>query len=127
MKRTLFFAVVALLLMTGCSPDTLNVTLRDGRIALNQTTLPEGEVTINVTNSGTIDHMVVILKTDAERLDIDPHTFMVPEEGLVGEIENIPAGKSASLKLDLTAGRYLIICNKPTHYTSGMHISFTVE
>ena len=44
-----------------------------------------------------------------------------------GEIPSIPAGKSASVTVELTPGKYVFICNVAGHYGLGMHTGFTVE
>jgi uncharacterized cupredoxin-like copper-binding protein len=34
---------------------------------------------------------------------------------------------TAPVIVDLPSGRYVLICNVPTHYSSGMHTVFTVQ
>ena len=46
---------------------------------------------------------------------------------LVDEVEDIAVGATASLPVDLAAGHYILICNIPAHYTSGMHAEFTTN
>src|SRR2546430_2575671 len=43
---------------------TVNATLTDSKIVLDQSTVPSGKVTFNVRNTGTMVHEVVVLKTD---------------------------------------------------------------
>ena len=43
---------------------TVNATLTDSRIVLDQATVPSGKITFQVTNAGTMVHEVVVLKTD---------------------------------------------------------------
>jgi uncharacterized cupredoxin-like copper-binding protein len=45
----------------------------------------------------------------------------------IDEAEDIAPGTTATLTTDLKAGSYVIICNLPTHYESGMHAAFTVD
>jgi len=45
----------------------------------------------------------------------------------VGRTSNIAGGKSEDKTLNLTAGKYVLVCNVPAHYGQGMHVAFTVE
>ena len=45
----------------------------------------------------------------------------------VDEQEDIAAGSTTSLTVDLKPGRYVAICNLPGHYQQGMYASFTVS
>ncbi len=54
----------------------------------------------------------------------------VDEEGEgvthIDEVEDIAGGSSESLTVKLDAGKYVLICNLPSHYEQGMHTGFTV-
>ena len=58
---------------------------------------------------------------------VDVYAAKAKEDGKVGEIPSIPAGKSAAVTIDLTAGKYVFICNVAGHYQLGMHTGFTVD
>jgi uncharacterized cupredoxin-like copper-binding protein len=45
----------------------------------------------------------------------------------VDEVEDLAPGKSATLSVNLTPGRYVLVCNIPGHYKHGMHASVTVQ
>jgi hypothetical protein len=45
---------------------------------------------------------------------------------LVDELEDIAPGTSGQLALQLDPGTYTLICNLPSHYQQGMHVTFTV-
>jgi uncharacterized cupredoxin-like copper-binding protein len=49
------------------------------------------------------------------------------ENSAVGEVEDVAAGTSKKLTLNLKKGHYVLICNIPGHYKSGMHADFTVS
>jgi len=52
------------------------------------------------------------------------------EEGevdVVGKIPEFAAGRTQEATLTLAAGKYVLFCNVPGHYVSGMRTSFTVE
>lgn len=46
---------------------------------------------------------------------------------VVDEVENIPPGGGATLKVDLDRGAYLAICNIRGHFSQGMFAPFTVR
>jgi len=82
-----------------------------------------------VRNLGTMEHSFQVIKTDlaADKLPVDGASARAKEDGKVGEIPSIPAGKSASVTVELTPGKYVFICNVAGHYGLGMHTGFTVE
>jgi uncharacterized cupredoxin-like copper-binding protein len=103
------------------------------KIELGAPSAPAGDVTFDITNSGTVQHEFVVLKTDtaADALPVDSSTNTVSEEteGLtvVDEVEDIAVGDTPTLSVDLQAGHYVIICNIPGHYAGGMHADFTTN
>jgi len=76
-----------------------------------------------------MEHSFEVLKTDLpqDQLPVDNASAKAKEDGKVGEIKSIAAGKSASVTVDLTPGKYVFICNVAGHYQLGMHTGFTVE
>ena len=44
----------------------------------------------------------------------------------MGEVSELDPGKSGSLTVTLNPGKYLLICNDPGHYVSGMWAEFDV-
>jgi uncharacterized cupredoxin-like copper-binding protein len=59
-----------------------------------------------------------------------------PGTDLLDEIELVPSGESRDLQIDLTAGKYVLICNMvhtedngeiEVHYQLGMRTAFTVQ
>jgi uncharacterized cupredoxin-like copper-binding protein len=105
---------------------------------------PAGKVTFKVTNKGTIDHEVVLLKLDSgETWNALPITYSgdppasvasggdkVSEANNVGETgdPNLKPGESRTFTTDapLTAGSYALVCNIAKHYGLGMRSPFTV-
>ena len=87
---------------------------------------PAGKVTFTVSNSGTVIHEFVILKTKV-RFDKIPVTKnRISEAKSVGEIGNIGKGKTKSKTFKLKAGKYVLVCNIAKHYQLGMRAPFTV-
>jgi len=103
--------------------------LSDYKIVVNVPSVKAGKIKIGVRNLAAMEHSFEVLKTDLapDKLPTDLASAKAKEDGKVGEIASIPAGKSASVTLDLTPGKYVFICNVAGHYQLGMHTAFTVE
>lgn len=134
---------------TATSPDssepgaasTVNVTLQEFAVIPEVASVGSGAVTFAIENTGPDDvHEFVVLKTD-----LAPDALPVDENGavtedvdgitLIGEAEDIEVGGAASLDVDLTPGKYVLICNilqtEPdgsleAHYKVGMRTPFEV-
>jgi uncharacterized cupredoxin-like copper-binding protein len=122
----------------GGGGGTVDVTVQEFSVVPSESSVEAGEVTFNVTNAGPDDtHEFVVIKTDLapDALPTDD-TGAVTETGegmeVIGEIEDIEVGANESVKLDLTAGNYVLICNifdeeeQEAHYQEGMRTAFTV-
>ena len=103
--------------------------LSDYKITVDVPSVKAGKIKIGVRNLGTMEHSFVVLKTDLapDKLPVDGASAKAKEDGKVGEIASIAAGKSAAVTLDLTPGNYVFICNIASHYQLGMHAGFTVD
>jgi uncharacterized cupredoxin-like copper-binding protein len=114
--------------MSESGGTEIDATLMEFEVQLSATSAPAGPVTFNITNDGTQTHEFVVIQTDTPADEL-PANSAVEESQLtvVDEIEEIEAGASDSLTVDLAAGHYAIICNVPGHYRSGMHADFTAE
>ena len=69
---------------------------------------------------------MVILRTDKPASALGKGT-RVSEAGHVGEVGDLKAGASGSTSVTLAPGHYVVICNLPGHYASGMHADLTVR
>lgn len=143
MKALLATAAVSVLLLAACgtaggtgastvNPNarTVNATLTDSRIVLDQASVPSGKITFQVKNSGTMVHEVVVLKTDVAADKIAPNPDepgKMSEDGSQGESGDLEAGQAKTFTLELEPGNYVLICNQPAHYLLGMHIAFVVK
>jgi uncharacterized cupredoxin-like copper-binding protein len=103
--------------------------LADYKITVNVPSVKAGTIKIGVRNLGNMEHSFEVLKTDLpqDQLPVDNASAKAKEDGKVGEIKSIAAGKSASVTIDMTPGKYVFICNVAGHYQLGMHTGFTVE
>ncbi len=103
--------------------------LADYKITVNVPSVKAGTIKIGVRNLGNMEHSFEVLKTDLapDKIPVDGGSAKAKEDGKVGEIKSIAAGKSASVTLDLTPGKYVLICNVAGHYQLGMRTAFTVD
>ncbi len=103
--------------------------MTDYKIAVNVPSAKAGKIKIGVRNLAAMEHSFEVIKTDLppDKLQVDGASAKAKEDGKVGEIKSIPAGKSASVTVDLQPGKYVFICNIAGHYQLGMRTGFTVE
>ena len=135
--RLLTPLALAALLVASCAgaPDAAPVDsqvvaeMTDYKIAVNVPSAKAGKIKIGVRNLAAMEHSFEVIKTDLppDKLAVDGASAKANEDGKVGEIKSIPAGKSASVTVDLQPGKYIFICNIAGHYQLGMHTGFTVE
>ena len=127
---------LALLAAPAFAAETVAVQLvgeRGGEMAieLSQDSVPAGEVTFQVANvAKNTPHEMIVAKVDeaGQRFEVDPSTRKIDESKFddLGEVEDLKAGQSGELTVDLAPGDYQLICNYKGHYMAGMVVSFTV-
>ena len=139
LRRLTALAVVGALLAacSSSSPEaseaagdgTINATVQEWSIDLASSTVPSGEVTFNITNSGDETHEFVIVSTDMDAADLPVVDDQVDESAFepVDEVEDIESGTNPTLSVTLEPGHYVILCNLLAHYGKGMHANLTVE
>lgn len=150
----LSFSVIAAIVLVGCSSPAssgsssepssggaaVNATLTEWAVVLDKDTVPAGSVAFHVTNAGTqFKHEFVVIKTDLDPADLPVDaTGKVDEAGeginFIGEVEELDMGATEDASFDLTAGKYVLICNiveaaggHESHYNEGMRVAFTVS
>ena len=103
--------------------------MTDYKITVNVPSVKAGKIKLGVRNVANMEHSFEVLKTDLahDKLPVDGASAKAREDGKVGDIPSIAAGKSAAVTLDLAAGKYVFICNIAGHYQLGMHTGFTVD
>jgi hypothetical protein len=103
------------------------VTGTDFDLIADATSAPEGDVTFSISNEGGIDHDFVVIRSDLpiDQLPMDELTNSIDlsQVDVVGSTPVIAAAGSDSLTLNLTAGRYILLCNIPGHW-SHMNVAF---
>ena len=91
----------------------------------------EGDVTFAITNFGTATHEFLVVRTDLAPGKIPlgaDDRFSEEGEGLtvVDEIAEFPVNTTGTLKVNLAAGKYQLLCNIKGHYRAGMWKAFEV-
>ena len=82
----------------------VNVEARDDACAIDRTTVPPGAITFSVTNRGTI---------------VTEAYLYAPHDQVVGEVEDVDPGATASFTVDVGGGRYEVAC-KPGQEGDGI-------
>jgi uncharacterized cupredoxin-like copper-binding protein len=92
-----------------------------------------GPTKIEAPNEGSVEHELVVFKTDMNPADLPTEANGdVDEEKLdqqaeeKGEIADVEPGETKSEDFELTPGKYVIFCNLPGHYAQGMYGTITV-
>jgi len=133
-------AVLLMGALGACGSDSkssstagLTATEKEFSIKLNLGSTKAGAVRLKVHNAGAALHELVAFRSDLdeEALPLVADGSKVDETGtgithLDPEAENIAAGADNTISIDLTAGRYVLVCNLAGHYTQGMHAVLTV-
>ena len=119
---------------TPADTTTVNVDVGDTKgldgpmtMTVSTATAKSGSVTFVMKNSGTIEHEMIVFKTDTPvgELTVEAND-RVSEADSVGEVSETAAGKTKSITLDLKPGKYALACNIAKHYKMGMYAPFTV-
>jgi len=136
--RTSKFLIVAFVLMlaalslTACGSNAVDIALTNHKIAPSVPSARAGDITFNIKNSSTdLVHEVIVIKTDlaVEKLPLRGDGSGRVDEAKVdvrGAKEDIAVGKSETLTVNLSAGRYILLCNVDDHYSKKMYTEFTV-
>jgi uncharacterized cupredoxin-like copper-binding protein len=109
--------------------SAVGAELSEWAIKLDSSTGKAGAITFSVNNKGEKVHEFVIVKTDLKADSLPVVDDEVDESAFtpVDEIEDIEAGATPSLAVDLQPGHYVILCNLTSHYQKGMHADFDVQ
>lgn len=121
---------------TGTAAGTGAVTVKMGEFFFDpkDVSVAAGSVTMSTPNVGKVEHELVLFKSDADPASLPVSGNEVDEEAFeeqgaeeVGEIDDVQPGQTKKKSFDLTAGKYVMICNLPAHYQQGMYGSVTAE
>lgn len=96
----------------------------------DQSSVPAGPVTFQVFAKDEV-HEINVLKTQ-----LDPKSLPMATDGTVdedavgdkaGELEDVPPNNPQGDTFDMTAGRFVIICNLAGHYANGEVATLVVK
>ena len=131
MKKSLVVAMCVLaLVLTACGGPkkvTLNVTATDTGYDSTTYTVPAGaKVTLNMTNTGVLEHEFAILKLGEH---VTPPFGEKDEDKILWELDGVQAGttKSDSFTAPTQPGSYDVICGIPGHIEKGMIATLVVK
>ena len=128
MKKIFFILVLSLILAAcGSNKTTLNVTATDTGYDSKTYTVPAGaEVTLNMTNNGSIEHEFAILKKGEH---VTPPFGDKDEDKIYWELDGVDAGetKSDTFTAPTEPGEYDVICGIPGHIELGMTATLVVK
>jgi uncharacterized cupredoxin-like copper-binding protein len=102
------------------------VGLREFSVQPSSTIGRAGRITFDVRNAGSVPHEFVVIRTNKRAGDLLKGA-RADETGNVGESGDLQPGQPKTIRLDLKAGHYALICNLPGHYAAGQHTDFTVR
>ena len=113
----------------GGASGKVEVTLSEWAIKPSAAKAKAGSVEFAVTNKGATAHELAVYQTDAAADKLPQAGGAVDEKQVtvVGRTASLDANKTESKKMDLKAGKYVLVCNLPAHYGQGMRVAFTVE
>lgn len=110
----------------------VDVTLSEFKVNPAATTMAPGPVTLKIANAGTIQHELLVFRSDLAPSAYPRADGGINEEGpgilKVSDGDNIDPGAVQTRTVDLTQpGTYLFVCNLPGHYAAGMYQVVTVK
>ena len=92
-----------------------------------------GQVSFKITNSGSIEHELLVFKADKTiaQYPVDSAGHINEEDTSIVKVsdgDNIAVGATQTRTIDLSQpGRYLFVCNLPSHFGQGMSKIVTVS
>lgn len=136
MMKRLALAAAVVFFAVSCSDSGqdanagagVGATLKDFSIALESENLTAGSTTFDIVNDGPSSHELEVFRTDLahDALPLEGSTVANDQLEIIDEVEDIAPGTSTSLTVELSAGKYVVICNIVDHYEAGMHAGITV-
>ena len=110
--------------------DRLIFKLDEFKISPRVTEAKAGSVLIKARNVGTVEHELVVARSNRKPGNLPTNKQGEVKEGAInaiGEISETPAGEAGKTRLKLKAGKYVMFCNVPGHYALGMNGKLTVK
>ncbi len=107
-------------------------TIGHMQVVVDHDTVKPGRVTFTAENeSKNLTHELIGARDDSgttTNLPFDTKRDRVIESRIrrLGEISDLPPGRTGTLTLNLRPGKYVLLCNQPGHYKDGMVAKLTV-
>jgi uncharacterized cupredoxin-like copper-binding protein len=103
----------------------MTLTLNEWAILSEVPEVAAGEITFDVMNTGEDVHEVIFIRSDMDITTLPPSRVRgeVDEEAIgeyIGGFEDVQPAAMASGAINLTPGRYILLCNLTNHYAKGM-------
>lgn len=125
----------------AATPKIVAITLQDASVdpsisgmvmKAEPSRVKAGRVTLDAVNqSRNLVHevLVVLALPEGKELPYDAKKETLVEKRMhsLGEISELKPGARGKLTLNLKPGTYLLLCNQPGHYKSGMSTKLVVE
>ena len=107
----------------------VEVALSEWAIKPSAAKVKAGTIEFVTTNKGATAHELVVYQSDlaADKLPQASGAADEKQVTVIGRTASLDANKSETKKMELKAGKYLLVCNLPAHYGQGMRTAFTVE
>ncbi len=107
----------------------VTVGLKEFAIEPDKKSVPAGAISFRAQNKGATPHELQVIKTDvaADKIPVKDGKADLTGLQVIGKTSEFAGGKTESVNVTLTAGKYLLVCNVPAHYIAGMTTAFTVE
>jgi uncharacterized cupredoxin-like copper-binding protein len=111
---------------------TVHTYLQEWSVRADPASAKAGSISFMAHNEGTMPHELVVVKTTlpVDKLPVGPDNSVVeggPVEAILEiEPDELSPSMTATKTADLQAGSYVLFCNIPGHYSSGMRTGFTV-
>jgi uncharacterized cupredoxin-like copper-binding protein len=110
------------------SSGKVTITTTDYKFSAPEIDAKAGKLKVTLDNKGAVVHEFVVLKDGAAPGSLKPATNgRVSEKASVGEVSETDPGKTRTATLDLKPGKYIYVCNIPTHYMAGMYGELVVK
>ena len=129
MKRILYIIILFAASLTACQANRpvtkMEVELSDFAITPDNFIVQAGtKITIHITNSGSIDHDLTLMK-----FGVDVGNIFDDEDKLESLLEiNVPTGGTGTVTFSVPdqPGVYQIVCGLPGHLQAGMRATLEV-
>lgn len=128
---TVVTAVVVAAALVGPSGATtaktiVKVRLKGSTILLDRPSAQRWFVNFAVANRDDVPHEFLILKTMVKPWKLPVKSGRAVEAGRVRRFGTLLPGEARQHGLNLTPGKYVLLCNLPGHYQAGQRVAFTV-